>query len=179
MGIHPFTLTPFDGSPPVSDLCLNGTVQRTEDTLSIQFLLEGDLGALAIPAAVNPPSRREGLWESTCFEWFLALPAALPYWEFNLSPAGHWNVYRLAGYRLGLEPELAYGQLSCAVTRRPNRLRLDLDCPLPAQARQVPRLELAVCAVLESRSGGLSYWALHHPAPQPDFHRREGFLIRL
>ena len=176
---HPFTLRPFEERPPNSDLRLGGTVRRSADTLSIRYLLEGNLDGVVIPAPEGPPCRRDGLWESTCFECFLALPSQPAYWEFNLSPGGDWNVYRLSGYRLGLAPEMGYRQLGFAVTRRPDGLSLELECPLPPATRGVPHLDLGISAVVESRQGELSYWALHHPAPQPDFHRRESFLIRL
>jgi hypothetical protein len=32
-------------------------------------------------------------------------------------------------------------------------------------------------AVLELEDGSLSYWALHHPKPQPDFHDRGGWTV--
>ena len=34
-------------------------------------------------------------------------------------------------------------------------------------------------AVIETDDGRLSYWALAHPAPQPDFHHRAGWTARL
>jgi len=33
--------------------------------------------------------------------------------------------------------------------------------------------------VLERRNGALEYWALSHPGPEADFHRRDGFSLRL
>jgi len=38
---------------------------------------------------------------------------------------------------------------------------------------------VAITAVLQSRDGTCSYWALLHPGPEADFHRREGFALRL
>jgi hypothetical protein len=36
-----------------------------------------------------------------------------------------------------------------------------------------------VTAVLQQQSGSCSYWALRHPGPEADFHRRDGFALRL
>ena len=44
------------------------------------------------------PRRRDRLWEETCLELFLGEEGSERYWEFNLSPAGHWNVYRFEFY---------------------------------------------------------------------------------
>jgi hypothetical protein len=40
-------------------------------------------------------------------------------------------------------------------------------------------VEAGVCAVIKTETGGTSHWALAHPGPRPDFHRREGFALIL
>jgi hypothetical protein len=60
------------------------------------------------------------------------------------------------------------GGLDLAVT-------LDLGA-LPLVGRP---LELAVTAVVELQDGEILYWALRHPGEQADFHRREGFGLRI
>ncbi len=63
------------------------------------------------------------------------------------------------------------------VHRSPEALRLTLEVDL---ARIVPAdrpLEVAIAAVIQAADGRLTYWALTHPGPQADFHRRDGFLI--
>ena len=40
-------------------------------------------------------------------------------------------------------------------------------------------LRLGASAVIETRDGVLSYWALPHPAARPDFHAAGGFTLRL
>ena len=119
------------------------------------------------------------MWETTCFEFFLAIPAAAGYWEFNLSPAGLWNVFRLTGYRQGLQEEPAFPRLPFTVHRQPEILTLTLNVDLAAIIPGNPPLEVAISTVLQHQDGRLSYWALTHPGPEPDFHHREGFLIKL
>ena len=58
-------------------------------------------------------------------------------------------------------------------------LTLQLDLPLPPAIPTEAALQVAITSVIEERSGRLSYWALAHPGPEPDFHRRDGFLLRL
>ena len=54
-------------------------------------------------------------------------------------------------------------------------LALDIGKIIPAHKD----MEIAVAAVVKTVKGGTSHWALVHPAPRPDFHRRDGFLLAL
>ena len=141
---------------------------------------------LLLPAPKAQGQRRDELWQHTCLEAFVAAPGGEPYWEFNLSPAGDWNIYRLTGYRHGLQPEAGYGELPFTVRREllgqpaaaAAALIVELCCPLPAPLSEASELELGLTAVLEQSGGALSYWALEHPAAEPDFHDRRGWTLR-
>ena len=99
----PFRLIPFAGDCETSDpdglsitdsLTITGHLSFTEGTLEVAYQLWGDLAQLSLPSPASTPERRDLLWQTTCLELFLARRGANGYWEFNLSPAGHWNVYR-------------------------------------------------------------------------------------
>jgi hypothetical protein len=187
----PFRLNPFTGSGPGTDpggisitesLTITGQLSFTADTLEIAYQLQGDLAQLSLPAPARQPERRDLLWQTTCLELFLARQGANGYWEFNLSPAGHWNVYRLEGYRQGLTPEPAYQQLPFQVEQHgqaftTQQLTLTLRCPLPPGLRS--GLEVGITAVIQLSDGALSHWALHHPAAEADFHHRGGFTLQV
>lgn len=181
-----FRLVPFDPAAAPAGVQLEGDLQRTDGRLQLRYHLADPSGAIRIPPATPVPARRDGLWNRTCLELFLAVPGAAAYWEFNLSPSGDWNVYRLSGYRQGLAPEPAVVALPFAVARRGDGLELELTVQLaPLVATDQP-LQVAVTAVLEQHapaSGGgegpLSFWALGHPGPKADFHGRAGFLLRI
>ena len=115
-----FFLQPFSplGPRPISRL--TASLARRADELAIRYELSGQLGQLVIPGPAGLPARRHGLWEETCFEFFLGVKDSPGYWEFNLSPAGHWNVYRFAGYRQGMAEETAFASLPFSVRRRPD-----------------------------------------------------------
>lgn len=176
---HPFTLVPSDTGSAPAGLTLGGSLTRQGKGLAIHYVLAGCLEEVRIPAPASTPTRCDGLWERTCFEFFLAVPGDQAYWEFNLSPSGHWNVYRLDGYRQGLTPEPSYPGLEITTRRAASTLHMDLACDLPPLAQPNQTLEVGICAVIEASNGLLSYWALAHPGPAPDFHRRDGFLITL
>lgn len=161
---------------------LHGQISVLQSTMQITYQLEGDLAELRIPNCSGQPLREDLLWQATCLEFFLAAADNSDYWEYNLSPAGHWNVYHLDSYRQGLAEEPAYKQLPFNVIRNDKQLSLSLTCALPpalATPIDAAALEIGVCAVLQSSSGALTYWAVAHPGSEPDFHHRGGFCLKL
>ena len=174
-----FSLQPFPAGGASPGLQVTGQIARRGDTLTLSYLLRGRLAEVLLPAPAAVPARRHRLWEETCFEFFLAVKEAPSYWEFNLSPAGFWNVYHFEAYRQGMAEETAFTSLPFNVRRRQDSLRLALEVDL---ARIVPAdqtLEVAIAAVIKTGDGQVSYWALTHPGPRPDFHRRDSFLVEL
>src|SRR5574342_158376 len=96
MNLLNFSLIPFREREPVPDMDLTGSIGRSVTMLNVRYELRGDLSKLAVPARVEVPGRKDCLWEGTCLELFLGVSGSGDYWEFNLSPAGHWNVFRFA-----------------------------------------------------------------------------------
>jgi hypothetical protein len=174
---HSFALRSF--TPPPASLALTGSVRRNGDRLSLHYRLEDPEGLVLLPPATATPRRRDELWITTCFEFFLAEPGTGPYWEVNLCPSGDWNLYRLSGYRQGLAPEPAIAALPFVVERDRGGLDLAVTLDLGALPLVGRPLELAVTAVVELQGGEILYWALRHPGEQADFHRREGFGLRI
>lgn len=177
-----FVLQPFGLTAADLGLRLQGQVALQGDRLRIRYQLSGDLGSVKLPPpAAAGPARCDGLWEHTCFELFLAAEGMEPYWEVNLAPNGHWNLYRLDRYRHGLAPMPDRDALPVAVDTTPEQLHLSLELLLPQElvwACRQRALRLGVTTVIEQRGGALSFWALAHGGPQADFHRREDFLLR-
>jgi hypothetical protein len=174
-----FSLRPFPTAGSLPRVRIGGTIGRRSTTLAIRYGLLGHLTDLVIRAPAAMPARRNGLWEETCFEFFLALKDSPRYWEFNLSPAGDWNVYRFAAYRQGMEEETAITALPFTVQRESDSLALSLGLDLDAIVRANQALNVAVAAVIKQRNGEPTYWALTHRGPQADFHRRDSFIISL
>ncbi|NBU76745.1 MAG: hypothetical protein EBS30_16275 [Planctomycetes bacterium] len=175
-----FQLTPFDPLPVEFNLSVGGYISRPNtETIQIHYQLTGDLNSVVIPLKANPPVRRDELWTTTCLELFIGAQESSPYWEFNLSPNGDWNIYKLSEYRSNLTPDLAYQNLSSTIRIGASQLELHLVCPIPADLMSSPKLDVAICAVIQFKQGPISYWALNHGGPEADFHRRDGFLLGL
>ena len=174
-----FALQPFSPLLPPLNFKITGHLARRADILAIRYDLHGPLAELVIPGPVELPSRQHRLWDATCFELFLGVREAPRYWEFNLSPAGDWNVYRFTGYRQGMTEETAFTSLPLSLRRRPDSLSVDLELEIVRIVGADQPLAVALAAVIKSKDHELTYWALAHPGPQPDFHRRDSFLIKL
>jgi hypothetical protein len=177
--IVPFTLVPFPGDTPLPDLQISGRLQRHASILTLHYQLSGDCSQVIAPAPAASPSRQDQLWQTTCFECFLGQPQTTPYWEINLSPAGHWNIYRFEQYRQGMQPETAFTEFPFTVQQRPDCLSLTLSVDLAPLLPVDTSLEVGITAVVQTPGQPLSYWALNHPGEQADFHQRESFTIKL
>lgn len=176
-------LHPFGGAWPGSGgaLRLQASALRLPQALQLSWTLasaDADLATLLrLPAPAMAPRRCDGLWQHTCVEAFVAAADREPYLEVNLSPTGDWNVYGLEGYRRGLAPLEALSALPARIEGQPRRLQLAVTLPLPQELAAAPLLAVGLTAVLEDPARGLSYWALHHPAAEADFHHRGGFTL--
>jgi hypothetical protein len=174
-----FTLKPFPGEAPPFPLEITGAITRHTHILALHYELRGDLNALALPQPADRPARRDGLWQETCCEFFLAPENFSHYWEFNLSPAGLWNVYGFEAYRQGMHEEATLTALPFTVIKEPTSLFLTLEVEISGLIPPDQPLDIAIAAVIKARDGTLTYWSLAHPGPRPDFHRRDGFIIKL
>ncbi|MBM3270547.1 MAG: DOMON-like domain-containing protein [Candidatus Sericytochromatia bacterium] len=173
-----FYLEPHPGLPFPRDVVVRGSARRAGTRLRMAWSLAGPPGAFVAPAPPIRPERRRGLWEDTCCEFFLAFPERPGYREFNLSPAGHWNVFRFDSYRAGMREETAFAALAFAAAGDEHGCEVTAEFDLAPLDGAAGPWRLAVATVV-SGAGGLSYWALAHPRPEPDFHDAGGFLIRL
>lgn len=153
--------------------------RRGPDLLTLTFRIDGRVDRLQLPDR-RPAEHTDGLWCSTCFEAFLRLPGERGYVEINLSPSSQWAAYRFDDYRRGVRPVTPAKPPEIEVRGLGQGLQADarihLAGILPAEGVD---LEIAVTAVLQDRTGALSYWAVSHPAGAADFHDPRGFRLTL
>jgi hypothetical protein len=174
-----FSLVPFGSDVPPGGMEITGKIGRLYTHCSIRYRISGAARWVEIPALAKTPARTTGLWRETCFEFFLAIENAPGYWELNLSPAGHWDVYRFTDYRQGMERESALSSLPFCIEEYQDYLLLSLDLDLSSIIRKDRDWEVGISAVVKHKEGALSYWALVHCGDQPDFHRRDSFIVKL
>ncbi|MBI4826056.1 MAG: DOMON-like domain-containing protein [Nitrospirae bacterium] len=172
-----FSLTPF--SSDLSGIEITGSIERSYNKLAISYSLTGDISKLNIPTPANIPERRNSIWKETSFELFLCPMNSNNYWEFNISPAGHWNIYRFSSYREGMQEEPAFTSLPFKVSIHPGDLLLSLELDLDKINLADQKLNAGMSAVIKHRDSMMTYRALAHTGERPDFHNRECFIIEL
>jgi hypothetical protein len=180
----PLTAHARDGAGPVRSLVVSGALHAS-GSLTLEFQLAAELRAVRLVPSVCQPQRRHELWRHTCFELFARRGSEPGYCEFNFSPCGDWAAYEFDNYR-GTRRDAAQRPIEVSVqtldlAQIQLRARIDLRS---AFAIETAALELAdwrlnCAAVIESTDGSLSYWAVQHPRPQPDFHDADGFCVAL
>ena len=186
MSEQTFSLQPFPSTKSLPNLKIAGNIARNGNQLAIRYILEDDLKEIAlakptggIAPPTNTPSRKHELWQDTCFEFFLGIKDFARYWEFNLSPTGHWNVYRFDGYRQGMQEETAFENLPFNVQNQTDSLILTLDVDLDKIISAEQAIEVGITTVIKDRNGEVTYWALTHQGAEADFHLRDSFILEM
>jgi hypothetical protein len=162
--------------PPVERI----EVTRARDGrgLSLSYVLTGALDGLRIPSP-GAGAFADGLWKHTCFEAFLKPEGGTGYVELNLAPSRCWAAY---GFRDTRQPTDWRPTTAPVIDVGRAGRTLHLTAQVPASmlgpAADAPVVLLGLSAVVETRDGDLSYWALHHVAGSPDFHHPDAFALR-
>lgn len=168
-----YDLLPHPAMPPKSVSSVHCGIRREGDSLRLTYAVVAAPGALRLPESAQPV-RTDGLWQTTCFELFMA-DANVAYREFNFAPSGQWAAYRFTARREGMEPlpmpEPPAIQLTCAESET------ILSVTLPGMG--TGSLRLGITAVIEETDGTKSYWALRHGGDAPDFHDPDCFVAQL
>ncbi len=176
------SLVPFSRSTAPA-IAINCQVAVSDLTLCLDYTVTGAVQAVEFATPTQSPQRQDELWRRTCFEWFLApSPSQTRYWEFNLSPAHHWNIYRFSDYRVGMAPETTWGRSPIVVNHQAQQsdtYHLGIEIDLSLILTRLTGAKLGIAVVIASPKQGISYWALTHPAAQADFHQRQSWFIEL
>jgi hypothetical protein len=138
--------------------------------LLLEYVLEGDLAALRVPAPATP-RRAQELWRHTCLEAFVGTDGGDSYAEINLSPSGEWAAWSFDSYRGGRRDiAMREPRLDILAGTRSLQLRAELDLASLPWLAAADTWRVGLAAVVESGDGAISYWALAHPTGKPDFH---------
>jgi hypothetical protein len=175
------SLLPHPATPcPLVHRLDAAVARRGAALLELRFVVDGQIDRLRV-APPRRQRRHDGLWRHTCFEAFVAAPGASAYCELNFAPSSAWAAYAFDAYRQGMREATLAAAPAISVVRGPDRLSLDARVVLPALAGSGAQsaLRVGLAAVLEDASGALTYWALKHPADEPDFHHAASFALAL
>lgn len=174
---HSFSLKPFQRLK--TDLQITGEITRDKNILTVHYSFKGDLEKIEIPAVEKLPIRKNELWETTCFEFFIGIKDTTVYWEFNLSPSGDWNIYYFEKYREPMELENRFESLPFNILRDSNALYLGVELNLDCLVSIIENIDVSITTVIKSKEGDISYWALKHCGEEADFHLRDSFIYNM
>jgi hypothetical protein len=176
---HSFLLIPFP-APKIPNISITGEISLQKNIVHLHYSLSGEIENILLPPASIIPSRKDELWKATCFEFFLAIKNQPQYWEFNMSPSGDWSVYHIDAYRrIGFREETSIQPLSFEVRKGTTEISLNGLVDLHPILQPGLILEFGITAIIQTKDGNETYWALAHPAPKADFHLRESFILEL
>lgn len=177
--IQNFFLHPFGPLDEASNMLVSGCVRRCQNRLSLWFHLT-ETETLHLPSHKNTSClRKRELWKDSCFELFFSGSDSPVYWEVNLAPEGHWDVYRFQNYREGMVREERIQMPCSTIFQADGSFTLHCHLYLDNLGLENYPLCVGVSCVLRHRGNNLSYWALAHNQVQPDFHDRSAFRITL
>lgn len=169
--IHRLKPHPESAGSPGHDVL--AAAERTDDRLAVRFELVGDVDGIVLPPA-SQGERRDGLWQTTCFEAFVRAFGAVGYHEFNFAPSGDWAAYSFDAYRAGMRA----GSGVPAIERNGNAVDVTIDLSAYPDLAGAD-WHVGLSAVVEETDGTRSYWALSHPDGKPDFHDPACFTLEL
>jgi hypothetical protein len=174
-----FSLIPFPAHN-IPNIAITGEISLQNNLLALHFSMSGKVEDIFLPPPSPIPSRKDELWKSTCFEFFMAIKDQPEYWEFNMSPSDDWNVYHMDAYRrIGFREETSIQHLEFEAFNNADMFALNVTIDLKPIFQDSKPLEIGITAIVQTKDGNQSYWALTHPASDPDFHLRESFILAL
>jgi hypothetical protein len=184
-------LIPFSGLN--EEITRNYTIQAgatvSRSQIELRFKIEAKTSAtfseIIFPEPVPHGHRKDELWKSTCFEGFIPSHGTPAYLEFNGASNGDWNWYAFEDYRKEMKPIVLTQRLEpCAVSLSKSNKDLEMCWVLPlAGVAQGLGMHvntahvlgpLGLTVVLQTKQA-VTYWALAHTGPKPDFHQRASF----
>ncbi|MGN6358018.1 MAG: DOMON-like domain-containing protein [Novosphingobium sp.] len=164
---QPFALQPHPDAPPLAVRKVEARVVSLDaNWLRLRWRIDGAERVVIPPFAGK--GRADGLWKTTCFEFFLHAPDQAGYVELNLSPSERWAAYDFAAYREGMSERPFPHEPTC--TARVGQSMAIFDAAVPAAGLPPLPWRYGLSAVIEEEGGTISYWAIAHPQGKPDFH---------
>lgn len=150
--------------------------------LKVAYELIGDIDQLLLPDPLLSPGRVIGLWESTCFEMFIKNGTDEQYLEFNVSSEYNWNVFHFPNKKARLKEYQGISNLGVSAVTSEKNFCLSYWIPLdklPSHFWMDGNMNIGLTAVVESKQGTITHWALKHADTKPNFHHEDSFIFHL
>ncbi len=170
LSLKPFSKISF---APHSEILLDADLQLiSADCIEVLFKWQ-DKSKQIIFAEGPVAGRFHELWKQTCFEAFVQPVGDSKYFEINLNTHKAWNVYEFENYR---EPQ---PPVECAAADVIDvQIKEDfLRARIKFNKMEFKKLKVSLCAVLNLKETGTTYWSFQHVDAKPNFHHFGSFVI--
>lgn len=147
------------------------TIARGESATVLTYAIDADPGVVVQSSGIG--ERRDGLWQATCAEFFVATAGDPAYREFNFAPAGDWAAYDFTGPRLGQRDASVVTPMIRTAPGAILTIAATVETGVPGAWACQPTM------VIATTDGAKSYWAARHPSGAPDFHARDCFCVHV
>lgn len=123
--------------------------------------------------------RKIGLWENTCFEFFLKNKKTGEYLEFNFSGTGLYNVFYFLKRDQELTEYLPFKFNKHRFIKKPKVRLFEFSFNLnqcPKNLRRLNDLSFSPTVILNNEDNEKEYFCIEHKLDKPDFHNDEVYL---
>lgn len=157
------------------ELTVEGTLILNSNKLSLHFKISGALKSYSFPKK-EKLKRANELWRATCFELFLANSKTKIYYEINISPTLHWNIYRLETYRA--EPKELIVSSEAIIKIREDEQSYEINFELECKELDLAEFDqYNLAVILLNNQNEREFWTIRPMGKSPDFHDRDGFSL--
>ena len=158
------------------------SMEIKDNLFLLSYSICGNIPDIIIPGIENFTlnnksyyQRRDELWKSTCFEFFIKEKNNKSYSEINVSPDYYYNVYSFNDYRTGMKQENSLSLKNIEKIKKDKKfiLHFIIESEIPFKTDS---LFVNISSVIQYSNGKTEYWALKHPKQRADFHDFDCFI---
>jgi len=147
-----------------------------QENIKINFKWQ-DLENIILLAHLPANSRANELWKQTCFEVFFREKNKLSYYEINLSTTKAWNFYKFKSYREPQPPSEFENIKNMEISYKINGEENQLTANILLSNLDLAVIEVSLCAMVQLKTGGTTYWSTRHADVKPNFHHANSFTL--
>lgn len=175
-------LIPFLKNLETEQISLTSEIYQNDNEIILSFRLKQNHSIIDFGDYTPLKKRVIGLWEKTCFEFFIKNCENEEYIEFNFSPNFSWNCFYFAKKGDSLQEFNSMLNLEIDILNSLNDFQI--YCKIPK--KYFPKsfqfkknaLNVGLSSVLLTKNGEKQYWALTHKDIRPNFHHFESFICK-
>ncbi len=158
-------LTPFETN---FDYDITFYIKSNGKSLQCSYIINGNITNLSLKEG-RSAKRKSFLWLDTCFEFFLKEENSPDYYEFNFSSNSDYNIFHFPDYRAPLAETNNFLVDSRMEIESENKIVFDFEI-FPHIDVSGKEFTFLASVVLNTNDNKVSFWAVDHADPKPDFH---------